>query len=150
MDWKATTAQAVLDELGVTVSNGLSAGEVQSRLEQYGPNELAEGGRKTTLQRLAEQFKSALIYILLVAAAVSAAVGEITDAVIIFAIVLLNAVIGVVQEGRAEQALEALKKMASPKAVVRRDGRAREVEAAELVPGDTVILEAGRVVPADI
>jgi len=150
MDWKATTAQAVLDELGVTVSNGLSAGEVRPRLERFGLNELAEGGRKTTLGRFLEQFKNALIYILLVAAAVSAAVGEITDAAIIFAIVLLNAVIGVVQEGKAEQALAALKEMASPKAVVRRDGRTREVEAEELVPGDTVVLEAGRVVPADI
>ena len=150
MDWKATTAQAVLDELGVTVSGGLSEKEAAARLERLGPNELAEGARKTTLQRFADQFRNALIYILLVAAVVSAVVGEVADAVIIFAIVLLNAVIGVVQEGRAEQALEALKKMASPKALVRRDGRAREVEAAELVPGDTVLLEAGRVVPADI
>jgi P-type Ca2+ transporter type 2C len=150
MNWKATATQTVLDELGVVVSSGLSSAEVQSRTATYGPNQLAEGARKTTFRRFLEQFKNALIYILLVAAAVSAAVGEITDAIIIFAIVLLNAIVGVVQEGRAEQALEALKKMASPKAVVRRDGRTREVDAAALVPGDTVILEAGRVVPADI
>lgn len=150
MDWKARRASAVLSELDVTVADGLSQAEVALRRERYGPNSLKSGRRTTNLERFAEQFKNALIYILLIAAAVSAVLGEFSDAIIIFAIVLLNAVIGVIQESKAEAAIEALKKMASPKALVRREGITTEIPAEQIVPGDVVILEAGRVVPCDL
>jgi len=150
MDWKTKPAAAVLEELGVVVSNGLIGEDAARRLASDGPNQLADARRRGWVMRFLDQFRNVLIYILLAAAAVSAVAEEIPDAVIILAIVVLNAVIGVVQEGRAEQALDALKRMASPRAVVRRDGHSVEIDSRDIVAGDVVILEAGRVVPADI
>ena len=149
-DASARSVKDVSDALDVAVSDGLSEEEVERRREEFGVNRLAEGTGPSLLQRFLEQFKSALIAILLVAALVSGILGELADALIIAAIVLINAIIGVVQENRAEQALEALKKMSSPKAVVRRGGKQREIEAPHIVPGDVVLLEAGRVVPCDL
>ncbi len=139
----------VTERLETDAGSGLTEAEAARRLELYGPNALAEGEKTTWLQRLLNQFKDFMIVILMAAAVLSGALGEILDAVIIIAIVIINAILGIIQEGRAEKAIEALQKMSAPHARVRRDGRDESVEAAELVPGDIVLLEAGDVVPAD-
>ena len=144
------TTEEALRELGVDRQNGLGAEEAQKRLEQYGPNVFEEKKPKTKLQMFLSQLKDSMIYILFGAMAVSLALGEYADAVIILAVILLNATIGMIQEAKAEKSLEALKKLSSPTALVRRDGKAIEIPAAELVPGDIVVLEAGRIVPADL
>src|SRR5512142_1041208 len=140
----------VVGELKTDPHEGLSSEEARKRLSEYGPNELREKPRPSLLQMLFEQFKNFLIILLVVAAAVSAALGELTDAGMIMAIVILNAVLGVVQESKAEQALAALKKMAAPNARVVRDGSVTDVPSRDLVPGDLVLLEAGNYVPADM
>jgi Ca2+-transporting ATPase len=128
---------------------GLSEEEAKLRLEKFGPNKLREERRITSLEIFARQFKSFLIIILIVASAISFLVGEAKDAVVIFSIVILNAVLGFVQEYRAEEALEALKKLAAPKAKVIREGRERIIQASKVVPGDILLLEAGDCVAAD-
>ena len=133
---------------------GLSSQEVASRLEKYGANTLQEGKKKSLLEKFVDQFKDFMILVLLVAAVVSmfAHSGEPdpTDAIIILAVVLLNAILGVFQESKAEEAIEALKKMASPVASVLRDGHVEHIKGEDIVVGDVVILEAGDVVPADM
>jgi Ca2+-transporting ATPase len=150
LDWKSARSDDIIGALETSRSNGLSSAEAASRLEKYGENRLAEGHRITLFERFLSQFKNVLIYILLFAAVVSGVLGELTDALVIAAIVLLNAVIGVIQESRAEEAISALKALSSPRALVRRDGRTVEVESHTIVPGDVVVLEAGRVVPCDL
>ena len=134
--------------------SGLSSQEAASRLEKYGANALQEGKKKSLLEKFVDQFKDFMILVLLVAAVVSmfAHSGEPdpTDAIIILAVVLLNAILGVFQESKAEEAIEALKKMASPVASVLRDGHVEHVKGEDIVVGDVVILEAGDVVPADM
>ena len=134
--------------------SGLSSQEVASRLEKYGANTLQEGKKKSLLEKFVDQFKDFMILVLLVAAVVSmfAHSGEPdpTDAIIILAVVLLNAILGVFQESKAEEAIEALKKMASPVASVLRDGHVEHIKGEDIVVGDVVILEAGDVVPADM
>lgn len=129
---------------------GLSSEEAGLRLEKYGPNQFEEKKRKTKLQMFLAQLKNPMIYILSVAVVISAALREFGDSFIIVAIILLNGIIGMVQESKAENSLEALKKMSSPMALVRRDGKLAEIDARELVLGDVVILEAGRIIPADL
>ncbi len=149
------TEEAVFKELD-TKLEGLSDSEVQKRLAEYGANELDEGKKKSMLQKFFEQFKDLMILVLLVAAAVSAMVPnaeghrEWVDAIIILAVVIINAVMGVIQEAKAEQAIEALREMSTPNANVLRNGHSVTVSSAELVPGDIVLLEAGDVVPADM
>lgn len=134
--------------------SGLSSKEAASRLEKYGANTLQEGKKKSLLEKFVDQFKDFMILVLLVAAVVSmfAHSGEPdpTDAIIILAVVLLNAILGVFQESKAEEAIEALKKMASPVASVLRDGHVEHIKGEDIVVGDVVILEAGDVVPADM
>ena len=134
--------------------SGLSSQEAASRLEKYGANTLQEGKKKSLLEKFVDQFKDFMILVLLVAAVVSmfAHQGDPdpTDAIIILAVVLLNAVLGVFQESKAEEAIEALKKMASPVASVLRDGHVEHIKGEDIVVGDVVILEAGDVVPADM
>lgn len=134
--------------------SGLSSQEAASRLEKFGANTLQEGKKKTLLEKFVDQFKDFMILVLLVAAVVSmfAHQGDPdpTDAIIILAVVLLNAVLGVFQESKAEEAIEALKKMASPVASVLRDGHVEHIKGEDIVVGDVVILEAGDVVPADM
>ena len=134
--------------------SGLSSQEAASRLEKYGANTLQEGKKKSLLEKFVDQFKDFMILVLLLAAVVSmfAHQGEPdpTDAIIILAVVLLNAVLGVFQESKAEEAIEALKKMASPVASVLRDGHVEHIKGEDIVVGDVVILEAGDVVPADM
>ena len=132
---------------------GLSTAEAQKRLDEYGHNELEEGQKRGLLAKFLDQFKDLMIIILLVAAALSViteGTEGLTDALIILAVVILNAAFGVYQEGQAEAAIEALKDMSSQIARVRRDGLVVEIDSRELVPGDIVMLEAGDVVPADM
>ena len=132
---------------------GLSSAQAQERLAAYGHNELDEGEKRSILSKFIDQFKDLMIIILLIAAALSVlteGMDGLTDAMIILAVVVLNAAFGVYQEGQAEAAIEALKNMSSPLARVRRDGHVIEIDSKELVPGDIVLLEAGDVVPADM
>lgn len=147
------SSDSVVSMLESDVSQGLSEAEVKKRQEKYGFNELETEEKTTLLQKFIEQFKDFMIIVLLVAAAVSV-VAEgmegLTDAFIILLVVILNAIMGVFQEAKAEEAIDALRKMASPSAKVRRDGTIKNVKSTELVPGDIIILEAGDVVPADV
>lgn len=143
------SVEEVCRELGVDPHKGLSSEEAKKRLEQYGPNELAERKRRTILQMFLSQFTDFLIIILLVAAAISVVVGEAVDAILIMIIVVLNATLSTIQEAKAEKSLQLLKKMAAPSARVLRDGIIQTVSSREIVPGDVVILEAGNYVPAD-
>ena len=147
--WCFADAEQVSAELQVRPSQGLSRDDAAARLSRYGPNELVERGGKRPWQILLAQFTSTLVVILIVAAVVSAIVGDFKDAIAILAIVVLNAVLGFVQEYRAEQAMAALKKLATPAVRVRRDAQVSDISARDLVPGDIVLLEAGNLVPAD-
>lgn len=133
-----------------TDPGGLSAEEARKRLEQYGPNRLQEPEQPSFFSRLLSQFMDPLIYVLAAAGVISVFLGEIGDACIIAAVAALNGAVGMIQEGKAKRALDALKKMTRLKAVVRRDQTDQEIDAAELVPGDLVVLDAGRQVPADL
>lgn len=149
MIWHSVDKEQLFEALG-TGLDGLSEQDAASRLSEYGHNELKQAGRKTILGIILSQFKNLMILVLLAASVVSASLGEYSDAVIIFAVILLNAVMGTIQEARAEAALEALKKMAAPAARVIRDGALTSIKAQLLVPGDLVLLEAGDFVPADL
>ena len=140
----------VVSKLSTDSENGLHDEEVQIRYKETGANELQEKARSGFLKLLISQFNNFLVIILIIAALISFFLGEIIDAAAILAIVILNSVIGVIQESKAEQALAALKKMASPNAVVIRNEHRKAIPARELVPGDIVILEAGNFVPADL
>ena len=131
-------------------STGLSQEEAKKRYEENGPNALVEKKSKTKIAMFLSQLKDTMIYILFAAATISAILGEYSDSIIILIVVLLNATIGMIQESKAEQALEALKRLSSPFAAVRRDGKVMEIPATELVVGDVVLLEAGRIIPADL
>ncbi len=149
MEWYKLSTDDVLERLTTSANQGLGNEEAQRRLQQYGRNELEEKGAVSRWTIFLNQFKELLVIILIIAAIVSLALGEIVDAVVILGIVILNAVIGYTQEQRAEEAMAALKKMAVPTVRVRRDGQLQEISSIELVPGDIVQLEAGNLVPAD-
>jgi Ca2+-transporting ATPase len=136
--------------LQAQLERGLSQEEAQARLHEFGANELTERPRPGFLSLLWDQFNNYLVIILIIAALISLALGEWVDSIAIMCIVVLNAVVGVIQESKAEQALAALKKMAAPNAQVIRDGHQMTVPGRELVPGDIVLLEAGNYVPADL
>lgn len=144
------TVETVAERLDVNPEQGLRSEEAGVRQSRYGKNELAEEKKESMLKKFINQFMDFMILILIVAAIVSGFLGEYIDAVVIVAIVIVNAVLGVIQEGRAEKALAALQKMSAPEARAVRDGRVVVLPAADLVPGDVVQLEAGDVVPADI
>ncbi|MEF8882809.1 MAG: cation-translocating P-type ATPase [Halapricum sp.] len=148
MDWYARSPEEVYDELDTTLA-GLSATVAEDRLTEVGPNEIVSDRSYGPLRILLAQFASALVWVLLVAAALSFVIGHIVDAVLIAIILFLNGVFGFVQEYRAERSLEALREMAIPEVTVRRDGTERAVESTGLVPGDVVLLEQGDIVPAD-
>jgi len=147
--WHSMETDQVLKELGTDLHAGLTKEEVKGRLEKYGYNELQKEEKISPLVLFFNQFKNILIIILLIAIVLSALVGEVIDAAIIGVIVLFCAILGFVQEYRAERALEALKKMLSPAITALRGGKEEEVSTKELVPGDILILEAGDKIPAD-
>ena len=155
MIWYSSKLDEVLKEQNTDAMNGLSGAEAQKRLEAFGPNQLTAKKKKTVVQRFLEQMTDFMVIILIVVAAISGVItviedtGEWYEPVIILLIVILNAVLGVVQESKAEGALEALKSMAAPQAKVMRDGTAAVINSSELVPGDVILLEAGDYVPAD-
>jgi len=148
--WYTRAVDGVLQELAVDGARGLDDAEVARRREQYGPNELTERGGKSPWKILWQQFSSTMVLILIAAAVVSGLLGKATETIAIAAIVVLFALLGFVQEYRAEKAMAALKKLAVPLVRVIRGGERREVSARELVPGDIVLLEAGSAVPADL
>lgn len=148
--WHQQSEHEVLAGLSVEPQAGLGGDAVKARRERYGPNEIKETGRRGPLRIFVSQFADFMIFVLIVAAIVSGIVGEAQDTIAIVVIVLLNAVIGAVQEYRAERAVAALRAMAAPEAQVRRDGVIRSIPATRLVPGDIVLLEAGQIVPADL
>lgn len=140
-----------LDEnIQTDIHHGLTTEEAAKRLEKYGRNELEGTKPKSLLTRFFAQINDVLIYVLIAAATVSAILGEIADASIIGLVVIINAIVGVIQESKAESALEALQNMTVPKAIVRRDGVQKEIPSQEVVPGDIVLLDAGRFVPCDL
>ena len=149
MRWHQMTVDHVIEELRSS-RQGLSEHEARKRLEEYGFNVLMEKKKKTLFMMFLDQFKDFMILVLIGAAVISGMIGDLTDTVAIVVIVVLNATIGFVQEYRAEQAMAALKRMAAPTATVIREGMPVDLPASELVPGDMVALEAGRVMPADI
>jgi len=151
---KQTWCAISLSEIEVTLQtdklNGLSQEQIQRRQQEFGPNSISETGGTTWLTVLGRQFVDVLIWILIGAAVISFAIGETTDAITIMAIVVLNGILGFIQEWKAEQALQALRKMLSPTCRVIRQGDAVTVAAADLVPGDIVLLETGDRIPADL
>ena len=148
--WYQQRIEDVLKELGTDAGRGLNASEATLRLARHGPNELIDRGQKSPWAILWEQMTALMVVILIVAAVVSALLGDWKDAVAILTIVVLNALLGFSQEYRAEKAMAALKRMSTPLVRVRRDGQVREISSRDLVPGDVVLLEAGNVVPADL
>ncbi|GAB4417752.1 MAG: calcium-transporting P-type ATPase, PMR1-type [Anaerolineales bacterium] len=159
--WHAMPTEAVLKELKVSAEKGLESDQAASRLAEFGPNQLEEAPRPTFWQMLWDQLNNFVVMLLLVAALISGIIGvqeyshsgdisEFVEVGAILLIVILNAVLGIVQEGKAEEALAALQKMAAPDAQVIRDGHRQTVPASQLVPGDIVLLEAGNFIPADV
>lgn len=150
MNWHTLETKAVLDELASSQSTGLTSQQISERAEKYGGNELIERGGRGPLQILWEQITATMVLILIAAALVAGLLGDTKNTVAILAIVVLYAVLGFVQEYRAEQAIAALKKMSVPHVRVLRDGQYQELSARELVPGDILHLETGNVIPADL
>ncbi|NLK64529.1 MAG: cation-translocating P-type ATPase [Tissierellia bacterium] len=150
MEWYNKGKNEILKELNTNLSIGLSEEEAKRRIETYGKNQLEAQAKKSFLSKFAAQFADFLIIILLIAAGVSAFVGEKEDAIIILAIVVINAALGIYQEGKAEKSVEALQKLSAPNAKVVRGGNLTVIPASDIVPGDLVVLEAGDIIPADL
>ena len=148
--WYKKSKNEILQELDVDEKNGLSSTEALRRLEKYGKNKLETKKKKTLFKQFLSQLKDVMIYILIIAAMISAFLGEISDALIILLVIIINAVIGVIQESKAEKALDALKELSTPKALVKRDGSLKEILSEDIVPGDIVIIDAGRYIPGDL
>ena len=149
MVWHEQEVPAVIQSLKSS-PEGLSSAEAKKRLQEYGPNRLSETKKKSPFIMFLDQFTDFMILVLIAAAIISGFIGELSDTIAIIVIVILNAIIGFVQEYRAEKAMAALKKMVAPNAVVTRDGRPMEIPSSEIVPGDIVSLEQGRIIPADM
>ncbi len=148
--WYSLNPEDIKSKLNTSFDTGLTTQEAEARLEKYGLNQLREKPHPTFFQLVLNQLKSFIIVLLIVAAVISAVLGEWVNSAAILSIVVLNAILGVVQESRAEQALEALKKMSAPDAHVLRDGSRTTVPASQLVPGDVVFLDTGSQTPADL
>lgn len=148
--WYKKSKNEILKDLDVDEKNGLSSTEALRRLEKYGKNKLETKKKKTLFKQFLSQLKDVMIYILIIAAMISAFLGEISDALIILLVIIINAVIGVIQESKAEKALDALKELSTPKALVKRDGSLKEILSEDIVPGDIVIIDAGRYIPGDL
>jgi magnesium-transporting ATPase (P-type) len=148
--WHAVSADEVVNRLGTSRKNGLDAAEASTRLQKYGPNRLPEGKRRGPFARFLAQFNNILVYVLLGAGFIKLMLNLWVDATIIFAVVILNALLGFIQEGKAEKALNAIRNMLSAEARVVRGGETRIIPADQLVPGDVVLLESGDKIPADL
>ena len=148
--YEAKTIREVCALLETDPDRGLTEKEAARRREIFGPNELREGKKKSAPERFLEQLNDPLIYVLMAAAVISLMLHEISDAAIIAVVVCMNAVVGMLQEGKAQRALDSLKKLTSPRACCIREGKEREIGASELVPGDVVCLDAGCQIPADL
>lgn len=148
--WYKEDINDSLSALETDPQKGLSTDQLNQRLEEYGHNELKEEKRQSLLSKLLAQFSNFLVLILIGAAIVSFAVGARKDGLVILAIVIVNALLGLYQEGKAEKSLEALQKMSSPHAKVLRNSKVEEIQASNLVPGDIVLLDAGDIIPADL
>jgi P-type Ca2+ transporter type 2C len=148
--WFNKSSEEIVKELSSNLINGLSSEEVKTRLEKNGPNKLQGKKKKSTFQLFLAQINDVMIYILFIAAIISTIVGEVSDAIIILIVIFINAIIGVIQESKAEKALEALKNMSTPKALVKRNGEIIEIPSEEVVVGDIAIIDAGRYIPADL
>ncbi len=149
-NWHSLSRHQILEQLKTPSDTGLSSEEAALRLGIYGPNQLTEAPGISFWQMLLEQFTSFLVILLIVAAAISALLGDFIEAAAILAIVILNATLGVLQNRRAEKALAALRQLAAPEAQVLRNGQRQTVPARQLVPGDIVLVESGNYIPADI
>ena len=153
--WYTKDLETITKELRTNVERGLNEEEVSRRIEKYGKNRLKEKKKESMFIRFIKQFNDFMIIILIIASIVSAVIayvegsGDYIDSIIIIAIVIFNAIMGLVQETKAEKSLEALKKLSAPISKVRRSGKVVEIDSSEVVPGDIVILEAGNYVPAD-
>ena len=153
--WHSSSVEEIAKNLKTNINIGLSDDEAQKRFDRYGPNNLKEKKKESIFVKFIKQFNDFMIITLIIAAIISAVVSKLNgeadyiDSIIIVAIVIFNAIMGLVQEQKAEKSLEALKKMSAPNAKVRRNGRVQEIDATMVVPGDIVILEAGNYVPAD-
>ncbi len=148
--WHALAADEAVKSLETNVDNGLNREEVKKRLEKFGPNEIPKGKKRSAWMRLLMQFHNVLIYVLIAAAVITALMDHWIDTWVILAVVVVNALIGFIQEGKAEKALESIREMLSLEAVVLRDGKRTTIDAEELVPGDIVMLKSGDKIPADI
>jgi magnesium-transporting ATPase (P-type) len=148
--WHAMTVDAVVTRLTTDTGKGLDAAEAAKRLQKYGPNRLPEGKKRGPLMRFLSQFNNILVYVLLGAGFTKLMLNLWVDAAIIFGVVVLNALLGFIQEGKAEQALESIRNMLSAEARTLRGGETRMIPAEELVPGDIVLLESGDKIPADL
>jgi len=148
--WFGKTTEEVIKELKVDPKEGLSSDESKRRLEEYGENKLTSKTQKTLFQIFISQLKDPMIFILLIAAVISAFMKELSDSIIILVVILINGMVGTIQEFKSEKAMEALKQLSTPKAIVKRDGDLKEIPSEEVVPGDIVILDAGRFTPADL
>ncbi|MGZ5196801.1 MAG: cation-translocating P-type ATPase [Kaistella sp.] len=148
--WFTKSVSDALKELNVNPETGLSSEEAAQRKKHFGPNQLEAKKKKSVFQIFLSQLNDWLIYVLFAAVVITVMMGEYVDSVIIVLVIIINAGIGVYQEVKAGKAIEALMKMSSPRALVKRDSHTKEIDSGELVPGDIVILEAGRIVPADL
>src|SRR5271169_1341673 len=148
--WHAMTADEVIERLNTNAKNGLDAAEAAKRLQKYGPNRLPEGKKRGPFMRFLSQFNNILVYVLLGAGFTKLMLNLWLDAAIIFGVVILNALLGFIQEGRAEKALDSIRNMLSAEARTVRGGETRMIAADQLVPGDVVLLESGDKVPADL
>ncbi|MEQ8155666.1 MAG: cation-transporting P-type ATPase, partial [Clostridiaceae bacterium] len=145
--WYDNTVTQTADILEVDLKKGLTKAETEERIKKYGYNELKEKKKAALIQKIFNQLSNFLVIILILASIISISLGEKADSIVIISIVIINAVLGVVQESKAEKALEALKKMSAPNARVLRNGKIGVVPARILVPGDIVLIEAGDIVP---
>ena len=149
MDYKGSLNE-VIKKHETDAKRGLSSSEALNRLEKYGPNAIESSNKKSLAKKIIEQIVDPMVILLIVAAIVSAFTGDVVECVIIIAIVVINAIMSIIQEGKAEDSVAALQKMSSPEATVIRDGQRKHVKAEELVPGDIVVLETGDIIPADM
>ena len=149
MDYKGSLNE-VIKKHETDAKRGLTSSEAKTRLEKYGPNAIESSNKKSLLSKIIEQIADPMVILLIIAAIVSAFTGDVVECVIIVAIVVINAIMSIIQEGKAEDSVAALQKMSSPEATVIRDGKRGHVKAEELVPGDIVVIETGDIIPADM